>query len=328
MHLQAIRSVYSWFAALTVLAGAVSGHAYAQVVRIEVHPLPSVTLTDREFLTGKADGSPVMLAGELRIPRGGTDPLPAVILVHGSGGVTGHVDDWAQWLNALGVVTFVLDSFTGRGLVDVANDQSQLGRLAMIVDIYRALALLAKHPRIDPRRIAVMGFSRGGQAALYASVTRFQRMHLSAGAALAAYIVFYPDCRTTYDGDDEVADAPIRIFHGSADDLSPVDSCRRYVERLRKAGKDVELKEYALAHHVFDWALLKTPVRLPQIQTTRRCRLEEGADGIIINSETQQGFTYSDPCVELGGTVAYSAEAHAEAQKDVRAFVSAVLNPK
>jgi dienelactone hydrolase len=276
-------------------------------------------------LTGKNAGIPVVLAGQLRIPRGGTERLPAVILVHGSGGVSGYVDDWAQWFNAMGVATFLLDSFTGRGLVSLVNDQAQLGRLAMIVDTYRALALLAKHPRIDPSRIVVMGFSRGGQAVLYSSLKRFQRMHLSSGASFAAYIVFYPDCRTRYHEDEDVAAAPIRIFHGSADDYSPVETCRLYVDRLRKAGKDIELREYAGAEHAFDWPLLKTPVKLAQGQTTRRCRLEESVDGTIINSETKAVFTYSDPCVELGATVAYSPEAYAEAQKDVRAFVSAVL---
>ena len=51
-----------------------------------------------------------------------------------------------------------------------------LGRLNFILDIYRALDILAKHPRVDPQRIALMGFSRGGQAVLYASLKRFKEM--------------------------------------------------------------------------------------------------------------------------------------------------------
>jgi dipeptidyl aminopeptidase/acylaminoacyl peptidase len=34
------------------------------------------------------------------------------------------------------------------------------------MDLSASLALLAKHPRVDPQRIALMGFSRGGQVAL------------------------------------------------------------------------------------------------------------------------------------------------------------------
>ena len=54
----------------------------------------------------------------------------------------------------------------------------------------------------------------------------------------------------------------------------------------------------------------KAPLKLPDAQTTRNCRLEEIADGIVVNSQTKQRFNYSDPCVELGATVAYQEEAH------------------
>src|SRR3981081_4878621 len=76
----------------------------------------------------------------------------------------------------MGISTFVIDGFTGRGLTSVNTDQASLGRLNFILDIYRALDILAKHPRVDPERIALMGFSRGGQAALYASLRRSHKM--------------------------------------------------------------------------------------------------------------------------------------------------------
>ena len=301
----------------------------AEVARIELHTFQSTTLTDGEFLTGKKEGKPVILAGELRIPELGTDRLPAVVLVHGSGGVSGYVDDWAQWFNAMGVATFVFDSFTARGIVTTNIDQDQLGRLAMIVDAYRALELIAKHPRIDPDRIALMGFSRGGTTSSHWSLKRFQRMHGPAGLAFAAYIPFYPQCGVRFIDDEDVADKPIRIFHGAADDYVQVAPSRLYVERLRKAGKDVQLTEYAGAQHVFDWAMLKTPLKLAQGQTARNCQLEEAADGRIINSKTKQPFGWNSvPCVERGVTIGYNAEAHSEAQKAVRELVVIVLMPK
>jgi acetyl esterase/lipase len=52
-------------------------------------------------------------------------------------------------------------------------DQTQLSRLNMVVDAYRGLNLLAQDPRVDPNRIAVMGFSRGAQSALYSAMNRF-----------------------------------------------------------------------------------------------------------------------------------------------------------
>ena len=75
--------------------------------------------------------------------------------------------------------------------------------------------MLAKHPRVDPERIALMGFSRGGQGVLYASVERFHKLWNESGVQPAAYVAFYPDCATTYRGNAAVVAKPIRIFHGT-----------------------------------------------------------------------------------------------------------------
>ena len=327
-HLILSRPKWLFMGTALILWGLALNPADAQVARIEVHSFQSTTLTDQEFLSGKKDGKPVVLAGELRIPTAGTDRLPAVVLVHGSGGIVSFVDAWAQWLNGLGVATFEMDSFTGRGIVSTTNDQAQLSRLAQIGDSYRALELLAKHPRIDPERIVLMGFSRGGTVVLFASLQRFQRMYGPAGAAFAAYIPFYPDCGTTYIDEDEAMNKPIRIFTGSLDDYQPPAPCRVYVERLRKAGKDAKLTEYAGARHVFDWEAMKTPTTFDKAQNVSQCRLEESPDHRIVNSQTKQMFTYSDPCVKLGETVAYDAQAHSESKKAVQELLTAVFKLK
>src|SRR5712692_8486938 len=158
--------------AVLVIAAAGPGfisRAWGQGIRTEIHPVRSVTLSEEEFLTGATGGQPAVLAGELRLPRT-SGRLPVVVLVHGSGGVESNVIRWAEELNASGLGTFVLDHFSGRGIMQTATDQAQLPHVAMIADAYRALELLARHPRVDPTRIAVMGFSKGGFAALYASL--------------------------------------------------------------------------------------------------------------------------------------------------------------
>jgi len=111
----------------------------AQVARTEIHPFPSMTITDQEFLMGRKDGKPVTLGGELRLPRPGTDRLPLVVLLHGSSGVSSYVTDWVQDLNSMGFATFLIDSFTARGIVNTNFDQAQLGRLTMILEAYGAL---------------------------------------------------------------------------------------------------------------------------------------------------------------------------------------------
>jgi dienelactone hydrolase len=152
----------------------------------------------------------------------------------------------------MGMATFFVDSFSGRGITETATDQSRLSSTIQILDAYRAVEWLSTYPRLDPARIALMGFSKGGIATLYASLTRFQRLYGSAGADFAAYIPFYPFCNYALREDEQVSERPIRIFHGTADDVTPIEPCRQYAERLCRAGKDVQLIEYAGAHHAFD----------------------------------------------------------------------------
>ncbi len=297
----------------------------AQTIRVEIHALQTTTLTDEQFLNGVREGKPVTIAGELRIPRPGTERLPAVVFMHGSGGVNASHDRWAQEMLGMGIATFVMDSFTGRGIVETSTDQTRLGRLAMIVDAYRALDLLARHPRIDPERIALIGFSRGGQSVLYAGVRRFQRMHGPAGLEYAAYIPFYAACNTTFREDGDVTARPIRIHHGLADDYVPVAPCRPYVARLRAANKDIVLTEYPNAHHAFDNPANPQPIKAARSQSTRNCVMHEDPSGRVVNDATGQVFTYKDACVELGPTLGYNAEAHAASVKAVKAFLASTF---
>ncbi len=173
-----------------------------------------------------------------------------------------------------------------------------------------------------------MGFSFGGQAVLAAAMKRFARMHGPPEASFALYILFYPLCITRYLHDEETADRPIRIFHGAADDLAPAVACRGYVERVRKAGKDASLTEYAGAYHVFDWSVLKAVTKHPEAENLARCRIEEASEGRLVNSETKQPFTDHDPCITRGATIGYNAEARAEAVTAVTGLVNTVLKGK
>ncbi len=240
-------AIAAWTLCTVVLLACIETNAQSMpkdvASRVEIYAIPSLTISDQQFLTGDANGKPVTVAGELRIAQG-TGRLPVVVLMHGSSGVGSSIEPWVHQFNAMGISTFVIDGFSGRGLTAVGPNQALLGRLNLILDIYRSLDILAKHPRVDPDRIALMGFSRGGQAALYASLDRFNKLWNKSGAQFAAYIPFYPDCSTTYATDTEVAARPIRIFHGTPDDYNPVASCKAYVARLQDAKRDVVLTEY------------------------------------------------------------------------------------
>jgi dienelactone hydrolase len=292
--------------------------------RVEIHAIPSLTLSDQQFLSGDANGKPVTVTGEFRIAQG-SGKLPVVVLLHGSGGMGPNIEAWAREFNAMGISSFALDGFTGRGLTSVNIDQALLGRLAFTLDSYRILELLAKHPRVDTGRIALMGFSRGGQGALFASLKRFQQMWNKSGIDYAAYIPFYPDCATTYLSDTDV-DKPIRIFHGMPDDYNPVATCKKYVERLKAAGRDVQLTEYPNAQHGFDNPLgTAAPFMAKGAQTVRNCRILEESKGVLINAVSKEPFTYKDPCVEKDPHVNHDVEATIAARIAVRDFLRAMF---
>jgi dienelactone hydrolase len=293
--------------------------------RTELIAINTLTLSDAQFLTGDANAKATITTGQLRIPNG-TGRLPVVVLQHGSGGMGANIEMWSREFNAMGISTFALDGFTGRGLTQVSTDQSQLGRLNFILDIYRSLDVLAKHPRVDPQRIVLMGFSRGGQATLYASLKRFHQMWNKSGVEFAAYVPFYPDCATTFISDTDVADRPIRIFGGTKDDYNPIVLCKPYLDRLKAAGRNVEITEYPNAPHSFDNPLGAQPAAVsPQSQSVRNCRVREEPAGVLINVATKEPFSYQDACVERGPHIGHDPDATRQARGAVKALVQTVF---
>jgi dienelactone hydrolase len=293
--------------------------------RTELVPIQTLTLTDQQFLTGDSNGRPATVTGQLRIAQG-AGPLPTVVLQHGSGGFGPNIEYWSRQLNAAGISTFAIDGFTGRGLEQTNTNQALLGRLNLVLDIYRALDILADHSRVDPLRIALMGFSRGGQAALYASLRRFHRIWNKSGMEFVAYLPFYPDCMTTFIDETDVGNWPIRIFGGTADDYNPLPACKAYVEKLKAAGRDVELTEYPNASHAFDNPLAPQPASFhPTFQSARNCRILEESGGILVNLETKQPFSYNDACVAHGVHVGHDPIATAAANAAVKKLLRRVF---
>ena len=115
-----------------------------------------------------------------------------------------------------------------------------LSPIQRIPDTYGALRLLATHPRLDTRRLALMGFSHGGSVTVGAA-TRWahERYAPTAGAAFRAFFPFYPGCGTVYPERMSIS-APLRIHIGELDDWTPAAPCREPVQALRGSGQDAD----------------------------------------------------------------------------------------
>jgi dienelactone hydrolase len=292
---------------------------------IEVLPIETRTLSDEAFRAGdKTAGASTEIAGVLRLPIG-NGPFPVVVLIEGSGGIGSNIDYWDRQFLSHGIATFTIDGFTGRGIESLVADQSKLGFMNMILDLYRGLGVLEKQPRVDPSRIAVMGFSRGGFVTLYSTLKRFQTAWNESGVTPAAYIPLYPVCNFDFVGDTDVAGGPIRIFHGEADDYVPIGPCRSYVRRLKEAGKDVEITALPGAYHAYDMTVLPSKAMfLPNAQKTE-CIIAEDKNGAMVNQATGKPWMGTDPCNGVGAHLAYSAEATATTDKAVLDFLGTVF---
>ena len=301
----------------TTLAGGPTGRIAFQ----------TATPTVPDFLRGIRPAATAVIWGDLELPPEQVERGPAVVLAHGASGVGSRDDRWAEELRQVGIATFILDSYTGRAIASTSEDQAQVNHLAVIQDAFRALELLATHPRIDPARIAVMGFSRGGGVALYTALKRFQRLSGPASARFSHHIAFYPGCYFRYVDDEAVTDRPIRIFHGTADDWTPIEPCRAYVERLRLAGADVQMTEYLGVHHGFANPNAGPAFRLPRAQTARGCFWAERPEGELVNRDTGLPFSVADPCVVRGVTVGPDPAAYRDALQAVKTLLAPEARP-
>jgi dienelactone hydrolase len=199
--------------------------------------------------------APLTIAGRLRIPEI-DGPLPAVILLHGSAGPSEREGGYAGPLNEAGFVTLELDQWSPRGLAGGAEGRPRTVQ-ETLPDLYGARAWLAAHPKVDPARIGVIGFSFGAVAAMLAA-TKAHNDALLGEDHFAALMPVYPIChlynRVRGFEFADLVDAPVLIVTGALDgydndpkagetlvaSLSPADRAR------------VRTEVMAEAHHGFD----------------------------------------------------------------------------
>jgi dienelactone hydrolase len=313
---------------LLAVTGILAGHIPSAVALEETIEIQSRTLTDEEFLRADTSaGQPVTIAGRLAGPdRDG--PQPVVMLLHGTDGpMSAAVREWRRFLNDSGFATFTLNSYSGRGFSEASGDQARFGQFSQIYDVYRAVETLAKDTRVDGTRIAVMGFSRGGNAALYSAMLRFQDAFGPKSGRIAAHLPFYPACNFELVDQLRVTDSPIREFHGAQDDWTPAAPCRAYIDALAAAGGDAKMTEYAGAHHAFDNPHSPERYSDPKWQTSRNC-LRREVDAQLVNAATGKAFSYADACIEYGPSVQSSDEATEAARAAVQALLTEVFAPK
>ncbi|WP_299392921.1 dienelactone hydrolase family protein [Pelagibius sp.] len=243
-----------------------------------------------QLLAGKP-GEPQQAEAVLVLPEDGNfkAPYPALVLLHTSNGQGSQ--DWlyAQRLREEGVAVLAIDSFSPRDVDHTVRDQTLVSTASMLADAYAGLRFLLRDPRIDPRLVGVIGFSKGGIAALYAGYESIREKLAMAEARFALHIAYYPWCglrlrRPVTTG------APILIQSGALDDLVPPERCAELAAATRgpEGPSNMTLVVHPGARHAFDHPLLelfgKVDITAP---SPAFCELEQQEDGGFV--ETRSG---------------------------------------
>ena len=194
-----------------------------------------------------------------------------------------------------------------------------------VPDVYGALRILATHPRIDARRVALMGFSHGGDVALRAATQWARERFAPPGQpAFRAFLPFYPFCGYVYPERQRIS-APLRIHHGELDDWLPVAPCVGLAESLRASRQDAGITVYPGARHGFDNpGIGSAKVYLADVGSLTGCTFEvAGLAGPYPKPSEVDALLKR--CLRKGASVGYSAEAAAQAKRVVRAQLDELL---
>ncbi len=190
-----------------------------------------------------------------------------MVIVHGSGGVTPGEWEWRPPQRPRHR-HFRHRQFHRPGLEETETDQF---RLSPAADVAGALARFAcsRPSGIDPKRIGVIGFSRGGIVALDTALEPFRRGVINGDLRFAAHIPFYPSCDINFVS-AHLDGSPILMLLGGKDNYTPAAPCLAYADELRDKNVPISVVVYANAYHAFD---RNTPLKyFPNDPSARNCR--------------------------------------------------------
>ncbi|WP_371185595.1 dienelactone hydrolase family protein [Thalassotalea maritima] len=195
--------------------------------------------------------------------------VPAMIIIHGSGGLKPERENgYAKLFNELGIAAFVLDYYQPRG---VTSDHSYLQKTLtasetdIVVDAYAALKLLSTHPYIQADKIGVTGYSYGGMATRYTMDARVKNILAPEHPGFALHADFYGPCHQTL-GSNETTQAPYLAVFGDSDNSVNPAACKIVHKALADAGSDVEVLMLAGAGHAWENVIERKEYDFPYIK--------------------------------------------------------------
>ncbi len=199
-------------------------------------------------------------------------PAPAVVFVHGCGGLSPATEPRARTAQALGYVAVVQDSITPRGLdwPDVCDGRVLQGA-ERVGDLLVTLQVTREHPAVDPEKIVVVAYSHGAWTALEAfaldealpsSLADSPGHHL---AGVEGLVAWYPYCGWGVGFSEGWApEIPTLVLLAEKDEITEPGPCADIAARQADAGHQIRTITYPGVSHGFDrnedWVKLYDPV--------------------------------------------------------------------
>lgn len=221
--------------------------AFSPQHRALIEQVPGVPVTARDI---DYDHEGAALRGYEVVPVG-ERRRPAVLVVHDWTGLREYPKARAHMLARLGYHAFALDVY-GTGRVfddgDVAGAANEMGRYEddrelLVGRVRAAYDLVAADPRVDPDRIAIVGYCFGGTAALEFSRT---------GAPLVLTGSFHGILTAHEPAEVDAIRGSLLIATGAADPLVPDEAINAFEDELRtRDDLDWQVLVYAGAPHAF-----------------------------------------------------------------------------
>jgi len=170
-------------------------------------------------------------------------PLPAVIALYGSGGGVDGMSDPASMLAAQGFAVFVLHYFDRTEMTEAKDKATMVANFpAWGRTVWDAVSHIEEDPRVDPKRIGLLGFSLGAYLALsVASVdSRVKAVVEFFGGLPKEMRLFMRRL------------CPTLILHGEDDAVVPVQEAYDLKKLLEKKNTPYEMQIYPGVGHGFE----------------------------------------------------------------------------
>ncbi len=200
----------------------------------------------------------VVLEGYVAYPAYKKGRHPGVLVVHEWMGLNDYAKKRADQLAQLGYVALAVDMY-GKGIR--AADAKEAAALAgkykgdrplMRGRIQAALDLLKGLPKVDPKRIAAIGYCFGGTTVLELA---------RSGADIAGVVSFHGGLDTPMPAEPGQVKAKVLVLHGGDDPLVPPEQVNGFEAEMRKAGVDWQLVAYGGTVHSFTNPQANDPAR-------------------------------------------------------------------